>query len=248
MRKAAFALALVFIAGAARASPVLYSPATGPPNVVQGDRSGFWSEPADLNGLIGSSEQILDFGLETELANDFVVTYGQTVQTATWWGGYFAGTPCENITNPGFNLRFYRDAGNVPGELVADLSVTDFGEEYVGCQAGSWCPLYKWYTFPNVSFDTEGRYWFAPQMRNHAFPPQGGRLASAYVRDCGSFFRSDYFGYPDWTPVADVFGVAFDCSQEFDCLICGGSSEVDGPHSERATENASWGAVKALFR
>jgi len=58
-------------------------------------------------------------------------------------------------------------------------------------------------------------YWFGAQMKDHAFPPQAGRLASAGVIGCDSVFKSAYFGYPDWTPAIDVFGVAFDCSQEF---------------------------------
>jgi hypothetical protein len=251
MRTAALALAFCFVAGAARASPVLFSPAAGPPNVVGAERSGFWSEPADLNGLIGSSEQILSFGFETELANDFVVDPSETVQVASWWGGYYnVSTPCvSGISAPGFNLRFYADAGSVPGPLVADVAVTYYSEQSLGCQAGTACPLFKWTADVNASFGG-GRYWFAPQMMDHGFPPQWGRLASGFVRDNESCLRSYTNGFPDWTTTEAVFGVAFDCSQEFDCMICGGdqgSSDV-GELPARALQKASWGEVKGLFR
>jgi len=127
MKKTVLALALCFIASAARASPVSYVPGSGPPNLLDGSRDADWSEPPDLNGLIGSSEQILTFGLETELANDFF-TPTDFISHTTWWGGFCSNsTPCfQGITNPGFNLRLHEDAGCVPGMVVADLSITTF--------------------------------------------------------------------------------------------------------------------------
>jgi hypothetical protein len=80
-------------------------------------------------------------------------------------------------------------------------------------------------------------YWFSAQMADHPFPPQWGRLASDMTQICDSAFRSDYFAYPDWVPAPDVFGDMFDASQMFEdeCI-------------PTATENASWGAIKGLYR
>jgi len=215
MKRVALAFALCFIASLARASPVSYVPGTSPPNVLPASRDVIWSEPPDLNGLIGSSEQILAFGLETELANDFVPT-ASFVGVATWWGGFWNNsTPCQpGIPTPGFNLRFYDDAGCVPGRIIADVSATTFTEESVGCQQGVF-PMFKWSAEVCVDVTAGSLYWFGAQMKDHAFPPQAGRLASAGVVGCDTVFKSAYFGYPDWTPAIDVFGVAFDCSQEF---------------------------------
>ena len=123
MKKFAFVLALCFVAGTAMASPVAFQAGPGgPANVVPSGRDVCWSEPADLNGLIASSEQILAFGLETEIANDFVPT--GNVSHVTFWGGYYNNsTPCSSgITTPGFNLKFYTDGGCVPASTSPDVA------------------------------------------------------------------------------------------------------------------------------
>ncbi len=201
------------VMGSASADPMLFHPGTGIPNPGSaGGRDVIWSEPPDLNGLIGSSEQILRFGLETEIANDFIPSKS-LITRETWWGGYFNNTtPCvAGIQTPGFNLEFFTDAGCVPGERIADFSVTDFSEESVGCQAGAY-PLFKWSATVRVAVIPNVPYWFCAQIADHPFPPQGGRLASMRVVGCDSMFRSAYFGYPNWTP-GDW---PFDASQEFE--------------------------------
>jgi hypothetical protein len=216
--------------------------------VVGGERSGFWSEPADLNGLVATSEQILSAGVESECANDFVLAWGQSVQLATWWGCFFnINTPCASgIRTPGFNLRIYEDAGGLPGSTIADVSVTSFVEESLGCQTGSMFPIFKW-TANVGAYPGDGHYWFGAQMKDHFYPPQAGRLASGGVVGYGSVFKGSAFGYPDWTPLADIFGEALDFSQEFDCMICTGSADVEDPPA-RATAKASWGTIKGLYR
>ncbi len=194
----------------------MYHPAVGPPHQGEGSGTRNWSEPPDLNGLIGSSEQILAFGLETELANDFT-SDGSGVGHAVWWGGFWNNTtPCQSgITTPGFNLRFYEDAGCVPGTLIADIHLGQgqFIEQSVGCQQGFY-PLFKWEGDVNVATVGGDLYWFGAQMADHPFPPQAGRLAAMVITGCDTVFKSAYFSYPDWTPAIDVFGVAFDASQE----------------------------------
>ncbi len=243
MKKFAFVIALCFVAGAALAEPVSFQAGPGgPPNVVPSGRDVCWSEPADLNGLIASSEQILAFGLESEIANDFVPT--DNITFVTFWGGYYNNsTPCSSgITTPGFNLKFYSDGGCVPAGTTPDVAWVSpaFTETSVGCQQGVF-PMFRWDFDLNASpiAVTAGNlYWFGGQLKDHAFPPQGGRLAAALVTGCDTVFRSVYFGYPDWTPAIDVFGVAFDASQEFQC----------GPGGGVAVEHSTWGQIKGLYR
>jgi len=240
MKKFAFVLALCFVAGSAMAStPTAFQAGTGgAPNVVPSGRDVCWTEPADLNGLIGSSEQILSQGLETEIANDFVPT--DKVIAVTYWGGFWNNsTPCASgITTPGFNLKFYDDAGCIPGSNVAWLVNPTFTETSVGCQAGTY-PMFKWdFTGLCVDLTPGSLYWFGGQMADHVFPPQSGRLAAAVITSCDSVFKGAIFGYPDWTPCVDVFGVAFDASQEFTCGVCG-----DVP-----TQPSTWGQIKGLYR
>ncbi len=247
MKKVVFVLALCFVAGTAMADIMPFQAGPGgPPNVVPSGRDVCWSEPADLNGLIGSSEQILAFGLESELANDFVPTGAEnSICFVTFWGGYYNNsTPCASgITTPGFNLKFYSDGGCVPVGTTPDVAWVanpPFTETSVGCQQGVF-PMFKWdFDFtasPIPGFVSGNLYWFGGQLLDHAFPPQGGRLAAATVTGCDTVFRSVYFGYPDWTPAIDVFGVAFDCSQEFTCSCI-----------PVATKPSTWGQIKGLYR
>ncbi len=191
-----------------------FHPGLGVPHPLAREaRNVLWSDPPDLWGLIGSSEQILQFGLETEIANDFILS-DSLVTRVTFWGGYYNNSvACDpGIPTPGFNFEFFEDANCRPGELIASFVVTDYREEFVGCQGG-WYPVYEWSVPVELTFVPGVRYWFCAQFRDHGFPPQAGRLAAVSVKECDSMFRSAYFGYPDWTFGDD--GVAYDASQEF---------------------------------
>ena len=120
-------------------------------------------------------------------------------------------------------------------------------ETFVYCQSGIY-PIFR-YEVENLGFNSQANtlYWFGAQAADHAFPPQCGRVASAAIVGCDTVFKSAYFGYPDWTPAIDVFGVAFDASQEFEaftipppdwgaCCI-GDQGECQEVGSEGACEN-----------
>ena len=181
----------LFVVGASGAdAPIPYVPASGGHNVVPGGRDVCWSEPADLNGLIGTSEIISMFGLQSELANDFQVA-GNVITKAVWWGGqYGMPTPCQPAwPTPGFNLRFYEDAQCLPGGVIADLSITDFTEESLGC-VGGYYPIWKWTADVSVDVSPGVLYWFGAQYKDHTFPGQGGRLTSATIIGCEGAFKT----------------------------------------------------------
>jgi hypothetical protein len=215
-------LLIVFLAGMAFAKGPEGQPRLAPFHpglgvshpLMMEDRKVLWSDPPDLWGLIGSSEQILQYGLETEIANDFVLSNG-LVTRVTFWGGYWNNSvACDpGIPTPGFNFEFFEDAGGRPGNLIASFAVTDYHERFVDCQQGYY-PIYEYSVPVELRFVPGVRYWFCAQYRDHSFPPQAGRLAARYIQGYDSVFRSVYFGYPDWTP-ADDTGIPFDASQEF---------------------------------
>jgi len=239
MRKVAlaFMLSLVVAGGALAVNPSLMAGGGGAPNVVDSGREVCWSEPADLNGLIASSEQILSAGLETECANDFYFPIDQYVTQARWWGGYWNNSvACD----PGFytalaNVRFYDDGGCVPASVLAEYLNQNCHETSIGCQQ-AYYPMFSYYVDVAVNFNANSLYWFGAQIADHPFPPQAGRLAAAAVTNCDTVFKSAYFAYPDWTPAIDVFGQAFDCSQEFNC------------NGIIAVQKTTWGSIKGLYR
>jgi hypothetical protein len=218
--------------------PLLHAGGGGnnPYDPADGDGVVCWSQGPNLDGLIASSEVICTFDFVTELANDFLPNAGGYIDNARWWGGYFnyiLGDP--RLT--GFNLRFYEDAGCVPGDVLCEYIVSNnAGETYIYDQSGFPVYEYNWSTCCPVVQDN--LYWFSAQAGDHPFPPQWGRLEAAGGDQlCDTVFRSVYFSYPDWVPAVDVLGVGFDCSQELTC--------VDGCGT--AIERKSWGKIKALF-
>jgi hypothetical protein len=239
MKKFAFVLALsLVVSGLSIASePEILMPGPGG-NPGGYDRTVLWLDNPDYDANAGSSEQILEFGLESEIANDFILDFSATVQKVTWWGTYWNGDPSIDWpTGSGFNLRFYMDAGCLPDVnpfveylLPGDTCCEDYapGGDGVGDYIYELC----------VDVPLEpGLFWFSAQMADHPFPPQWGRLGADITQICDSAFRSAYFAYPEWVPAPDVFGALYDASQMFEdeCI-------------PTATENASWGAIKGLYR
>jgi hypothetical protein len=238
MRKVALVLVLSCVAagGALAVNPSL-SAGGGGMNVLDTGRTVVWSEPPNLDGLIASSEVIGQFALETELANDFFLPGDYWIAIARWWGGYYNNNGCSDIgvaTN--WNLRFYDDGGCVPLNTISETMGVFANETFVYCQGGFY-PIFKYEdTALSLQLQANTLYWFSAQAADHAFPPQCGRVASADVVGCDTVFKSAYFSYPDWTPGIDVFGVAFDASQEFE------------EYHIVPTERTTWGAVKGLYR
>ncbi len=186
--------------------------ASGPPVALPGDREGWWDEPPDLYGSVMSSEIISILGFETETANDFYSSAPTIIYEAVWWGEYFN----DDGTGPNvsaFNLRFYDDAGGVPGSLIAEYPGTTPTETIPQGQ-GPDGPIYEYHASVTVDIGV-GSYWFSVQACDHVYPPQWGRLSAGQVTGYQSMLRSEWAGYPDWTPTEQIWGIPLDASQRF---------------------------------
>jgi hypothetical protein len=234
MKKLTIVLCLMLIAGVAMARPVLYSPVTTGHKWVPSSRDVCWSEPADLADAKITSEIIAAFGLESEIANDFVVGANTTITKAIGYGGYYnwvQGDP--ELTS--VNWKFYNDGGCYPNALQETFTglgtVTFIGYDGYGY------PTYKHEV--SVSFDVTANdiYWLGMQAADHPFPPQWGRQGTgSIVTNCDSLIKSVFFGYPDWTPCGDLIGAPYDAAQEFEC------------GQATATKATNWGTIKRLYR
>lgn len=189
----------------------------GGPSADKDDRDVIWSDPPDFDGVSGSSEIIDEYGLESELANDFLLDLPAAIRCVRWWGAYYE--EFDGPTIDSFILRLYFDAGCLPEpfpfmEVIVDTdgfdeTLIDGYERVFAYQA-------------DVDWILEaGLYWFSVQAGDHQFPPGWGRLAAEETQLCDTAFRSGYFAYPVWVPAPDVFGDLFDASQEFDDEPCG---------------------------
>jgi hypothetical protein len=237
-------VAAISMAGAsiAQTGPTLFHEGPGGAP-LQPDPNACWSEPPDLNGLLLTSEQILAFGFECEVANDFTLDGSRTITMARWWGGYYNNTvPCEaGITPPGFYLSFYENADCLPLQFPHYNPYAEFfisgsaGEVSVGCQQGTF-PLFRYEADVSVPVTGGVTYWFGVQMADHSFPPQWGRLGAAAVTGCESAMWIHTLDWPEWDPVTWILGFPADFSQEFEC------------ESIVPVRGSTWGRIKGLYR
>ena len=228
-------LLLAWCPGAYAAEPVRIAPGPGG-SPLPVNRDIFWSEPPDLNGVLASSEQISQFGLRTEIANDFIVDLERTIILARWWGGYWQYTPGDpHVTS--FVLRFFESDGCLPGALLQEVFIPDNAHETVITTSGDG-PLCE-YSYPIQFHALAGQtYWFVAQAGDHPFPPQWGRLQSTASVGCDAAFRSVYWGYPDWVYAClEYMLIPCDFSQEFE--------DDPGPTPVLPT---TWGRIRSLYR
>ena len=190
-------MCVAFVGGAWGANPVVSVGPSGPPHALAPSRDACWSEPADLEGLIDSSEIIGQYDLETEIANDFSLTTSEVITLARWWGGYWNNNGCaDSRVAPTWNLEFFDDDGCVPGNLLAEYMIPDYaGETFVYCQGGFY-PIFVYEGVVSFPVTANTRYWFVAQAGDHVFPPQVGRVATDRITGCDSTFRSVYFSIP----------------------------------------------------
>jgi hypothetical protein len=237
MRSALAALALILggLGTASADAPRMHNLAGGPLALLAADSMACWSEPPDLNGMVGSSEQIQTYGLQSEIANDFVAPSSLITKAAWGWAWYDMVTCDGHPPEPGFNLRFYQSAAEIPGSIIADLSITTYAEQFLDCRTEHGVhAMYQAAAEVAVDVVAGQTYWFGMQVKDHEFPPQAGRLGAGSVTGSESVFLSAFFGYPEWTPTSAVWGVAWDASQELEC-------------GETAVQPRTWGRIKRAF-
>jgi hypothetical protein len=121
-----------------------------------------------------------------------------------WWGGYWNGDP---VQPDGFNISFWTtDAGCLPLTQVYTTFVP-----YDGCNEQEDCDYYNYYYcawIPELTL-APGQYMIVVQCVMDSFPQWGWRFRDAST-DCDIAFRSAYFGFPNWTPGAGIFGQPYD--------------------------------------
>ena len=230
------ALLLSMVAGlstAAEPEMWLDGPGGNPADI---EREVLWIDAPDFDEAACSSEIIGAYDLWTEAASAFFFETDATIRKVTWWGTYFNsfdGTP----TGAGFNLRFYRTAAEyypedvpfveylLPGDDCCEV-LADGGDQFSHF-------VYEYcLELPLAS----GTYWFSSQMADHEFPPQWGRQGTEWPGQYWeTMFRSPYFSYPDWVPADSWFS-------------WWASQMLEDVCEPTPVENASWGAVKELFR
>ena len=157
-----------------------------------------------------------------ESADNFVGD-GEMMIGAGWWGDWDGSAMLD-----AFEITIYADSGNGPGEMIYTEVVTDYNET-AGAPFG-YCALLS---EPVMKADGE-TYWiditsiycFQPQWFWSVGDGDGQEI----------YFKSDFFGFPDWVPGSIVFGGP----RETAFLLYNEGGGVP-------TEEATWSEIKALY-
>ena len=235
--------AMLMVAGSASAEDTISILGDPSGNAGVPNRDICWSAPPDwtLSGV--SSEIIPSSGLETEVGSLFFLEAEATIWLARWGGTYYNYS--DNMPDAAwFNLFWYDDPNQLcaPQDLLCMYVTADNCNEMLapdGNQLDDF--VYETEFAIECCFAPATFYWFVVQCGDHRDLPgagQWGRQGTPYDGICESVLRSEYFGFPDWTPMS-LLGISPQgASSEFDCRDCG----------PVPTSESSWGEIKSLYR
>jgi len=183
----------------------------------------YWEQLPTAGAL--TSQDVFNDPATTETTDDFVGN-GAIVYSVSWWGLFFQGSP---IPPEAFTLRVYADDGRQPGAIVEDETITNY-HEFAEGSFWSYCT-------DELSFNAQdGVTYHLSIQAVLCFPPQWGR-AGGDGNGVHGWFRSAFFGYPDWTDAILVDG-----ESEFAFVVgnytCTGATPV---------ASRSWSAIKGLY-
>ncbi len=238
-------LTLIIASGSAlAANPVAFHAGSGHGVPAQGGRDVLWSQPGLLDGNKISSEIINDFGLVTEVAGDFVIDCdgGVVITSITWWGGQYGWIPGDPISTV-FNLIFYAEDPSpdvcVPvGEPIAVYLDLIPNQTDLGGDPNDYETDFRYDQPIEISLDGGVRYWLTVQAADHPFPGQWGRMEAVDTQGCESYFRSEYFSFPEWTTLTEVTGVPTNDA----------SLELGGYCGTVPVRPSTWGSIRGLYR
>jgi hypothetical protein len=222
------------VGGASESVDAPRGPTTGPHR----DQTVYWSQSfLQAECMSWSSEHRANPPYVCESADDFYMAAGDTITGVEWWG------TDDTLNGIGeFLLRFHEpddeERYNVPGVIVYEETILDFTVESVDGVAfryycdipGGFAPASSgtyWISILGVHSGTHGGHqWFWYEC-----------VTADYWGDEG-VLRSDFWGYPEWTPWSvknyDNHHVEFAF-----VLYSGGDTPV---------ERSSWAGIKAMFR
>ena len=169
-----------------------------------------WDNGMDYDGIC-AAQYDESYPFEAESADDFNFDEDTLVGDVHWIGAYWNGDNYNQVHWP-WEITFYKDdgSGNKPGSLYAgpyNFDESEYTETLVEDTGSPDTGIYY-----EISVDLpEGilcyageKYWISIQGIG-VFPPQSGwayHLDPIYLHE--AVFRSEFFGFPDWTDWSEV--------------------------------------------
>jgi hypothetical protein len=161
---------------------------------------------------LGSSQWDSISGLDSKLADNFDVPYQANVDSVVWWGGYWNyGADTNDVID--FWVEIYPDSTGNNQPMQDPIYSERVPFEAVDLGIISNFHYYRYSAvIPPFLADPGETYWivftatliYQPQygMQIDTFPAQGdGQIG---------YFKSTYFGYPEWTPTSALWGSQFE--------------------------------------
>jgi hypothetical protein len=173
----------------------------------------------------------------SQMADDFLCDESGPILAVEWWGTYWNPGPPPP---PGFFfvIEFWTDNGlpypdSHPETLIYQEPCYIFFEDYD--------PDYEQYHYfqylENPFFQEEGMIYWVSIYAVFPYPPQyGWCVGEPQWWDCANF-KSDFFGYPEWTSSEIVWGICYDMA-----------FVLYGQYDPNPVEETSWGNIKAMFK
>jgi hypothetical protein len=146
----------------------------------------------------------------TKLCDNFSLGMEAVIDSVVWWGGYWS-YPVNPLVD--FTIEVFEDStGQLhPYQEPFYSQRVDFFEEDLG-------GYYKYSALmPPCTVSADQNYYIC-FMASIVFPPHWGNNCSWPGQSPGwgdgneAFFKSDLFGYDEWTPISSVNGDPFESS------------------------------------
>ncbi len=161
----------------------------------------------------------------TKMCDNFSVNMTSVIDSVVWWGGYWS-YPSNPLVD--FTIEFFEDStGQLrPYEEPFYSGRVDFIEEDLG-------GYYKYSALIPACTVYAGLNYYVTFMATIVFPPNWGNNSSYPGQTPGwgdgneAYFKSDLFGYDEWTPVSQVNGEPFETSFQLYSLSVGTDEHPD---------------------
>lgn len=238
--KTGIALAIVFAASTALASPVVHGPATPGSGTYQYEptRDIKWAQLPMIGGVAVSSQYDSEYPFYSECADDFLCGDDDPILAIEWWGDYWNGSP---FPPDYFIIRFYANASASPQGQPLDPALH---EEVCYDYDQTYYPEYDQYRyfceFQYPFFPEAGNIYWASVQAALVWPPQWGwsECGGAYSWNEESVLDFALLGVTRWTPISMVPGIT-PTRKDLAFVLHGPFTPV---------EDSTWGNIKALYR
>jgi N-acetylneuraminic acid mutarotase len=177
------------------------------PYILPESRDLLFDQTSATQGAFAACQADSSFSFYPRICDNFTLAEDADIDSIVFWGGYwnpgYPGTPL------GYNIEFYPDSGggNGPCQNPIYFQEVMFTETQI---SGDWC-VYEGAIPPFAATGGE-IYWLVTQMVL-TYPPQFGTNCSS-PPDWGDgqegYFKSAYFGYPQWVTATTVFGTPYE--------------------------------------